>query len=142
MAILRGIPSEKGWRPLIKEPDSPIREVVGIIGTYRPQSILTTQVVEAMILALNKVSRGPLSGHSVDGAIVTGDVTDNAQINEVDWFINLLDGGVVTPDSGSPDLYEGVMDDKVNHYDLKYWHPHGTPAGCQDDEPRILQEAG
>ena len=181
MAILRGVPNEKGWRPLVRapdsshfgeifprksepllvlhhlsdlhvcdtqsplrpefldrwaDPDSPIRAAVGIIGTYRPQSILTTQVVEAMILALNKVSHGPLSGHPIDGAIVTGDVTDNAQKNEVDWFINLLDGGMVTPDSGASDLYEGVMDDKVNHYDPKYWHPHGTPADCEDNEPR------
>lgn len=182
MAILRGVPNEKGWRLLVEEPDnphlgetfphnsepllvlhhlsdlhvcdtqsplrpefldrwsdpdSPIRETVGIIGTYRPQSILTAHVVEAMVQALNKVTHGPLSGHAVDGAIVTGDVTDNAQVNEVDWYINLLGGGLVTPDSGSADKYEGVMDENPIHYDRKYWHPHGTPAGCEDDEPRL-----
>lgn len=116
--------------------DSPIHEQVGIIGTYRPHSILSTQVVEAMVLALNRVSHGPLSGHVVDAAIVTGDATDNAQINEVDWYITLLDGGEIKPDSGAPDKYEGVMDDNPQHYDHKYWHPHGTPEGHTDDEAR------
>ena len=116
--------------------DSPIHEQVGIIGTYRPHSILSTQVVEAMVLALNQVECGPLSGHPVDAAIVTGDATDNAQLNEVDWYITLLDGGEVNPDSGSPDKYEGVMDDNPDHYDHKYWHPHGTPQGRGDDEAR------
>ena len=116
--------------------DSPIHEIVGIIGTYRAHSILTTQVVEAMVLALNKVTSGPLSGHPVDAAIVTGDTTDNAQVNEVDWYITLLDGGEVVPDSGAGDRYEGVMDDNPDSYDTKYWHPHGTPAGKVDDDAR------
>jgi len=116
--------------------DSPIHEIVGVIGTYRAHSILTTQVVEAMVLALNKVTRGPLSGHPVDAAIVTGDATDNAQINEVDWYIALLDGGDVLPDSGDRNRYEGVMDDNPDSYDTKYWHPHGTPAGKSDDDAR------
>lgn len=181
MAILRGSPNAKGWRPLISEPDSahigekfpseseplfivhhlsdlhlcdsqsplrpefldrwsdpdsPIRELVGTIGTYRPQTILTAQVVEAMVVALNGVERGPLSGHLIDAAIVTGDVTDNAQSNEVGWYLKLLDGGLIHPDSGDTQRYEGVMDSNPDHYDVKYWHPQGTPAGMQEDEPR------
>eukprot|EP01037_Dinobryon_pediforme_P000984 gene984-993_t len=116
--------------------DSPIHEQVGIIGTYRPHSILSTQVVEAMVQALNAVTAGPLSGHAITAAIVTGDATDNAQMNEVDWYITLLDGGEVHPDSGDRQRYEGVMDDNPEHYDIKYWHPHGTPAGLTDDEAR------
>ena len=118
------------------DPDSPIREFVGTIGTYRPQTILTSQVVEAMVVALNKVDRGPLSGYLIDAAIVTGDATDNAQVNEVDWYVDLLDGGQVHPDSGDANRYEGVMDDNSEQYDVKYWHPHGAPPGEQDDQPR------
>ena len=118
------------------DPDSPIRELVGTIGTYRPHSMLATQVVEAMVQALNKNTSGTLSGHPVTAAIVTGDTTDNAQVNEVDWYISLLNGGHIHPDSGSFEKYEGVMDGNPEHYDVKYWHPHGTPTGCVDDDAR------
>lgn len=118
------------------DPDSPIRDMVGTIGTYRPQSMLAVQVLEAMIQSLNKVNTGPLSRHPIDGAIITGDTTDNAQFNEVDWYLQVLDGGDVCPDSGSYEKYEGVADDGIDHYDVKYWHPHGTPTGKQDDDAR------
>jgi len=118
------------------DPDSPIREEVGTIGTYRPHSMLSAQVVESMVQALNRIEKGPLSGHSMHGAIVTGDTTDNAQLNEVDWYLRLLDGQRVEPDSGDRSRYEGVIDDDAKHYDTKYWHPHGAPQGCVDDEPR------
>lgn len=120
------------------DPTSPIRELVGTIGTYRPHSMLTPHVVEAMVTSLNRIDKGPLSGHSIHGAIVTGDTTDNAQENEVSWYLALLDGLEVRPDSGAINRYEGVSDDGADHYDVKYWHPHGTPAGCEDDEPRAL----
>jgi metallophosphoesterase (TIGR03767 family) len=118
------------------DPDSPLREIVGTIGTYRPQSMLSPHVVEAMVQSLNQVSAGPLSGHVIDGAIVTGDTTDNSQVNEVNWYLSLLDGGPIRPDSGDYERYEGVIDDGPEHYDVKYWHPHGTPIGQEDDEAR------
>ena len=118
------------------DPDSPVREFVGTIGTYRPHSILSPHVVESMVQSLNTITAGPLSGAPVDGAVITGDTTDNAQVNEVSWFLTLLDGGVLTPDSGSADSYEGVMGEDPERYDVKYWHPHGTPAGGEDDDAR------
>jgi metallophosphoesterase (TIGR03767 family) len=118
------------------DPDSPIRDQVGTIGCYRPHAMLTAHVVESMVQALNKVTTGPLSGHPIDAAIITGDTTDNAQLNEVDWYLALLDGLEITPDSGDLAMYEGVMDDGADHYDVKYWHPHGTPEGKEDDDAR------
>ena len=120
------------------DPTSPIRDLVGTIGTYRPQAMLTPHVVEAMVASLNQIAVGPLSGHAINAAIVTGDTTDNAQKNEVNWYLALLDGIELRPDSGSFDRYEGVIDDASEHYDIKYWHPHGTPEGLEDDEPRAL----
>lgn len=118
------------------DPDSPIREQVGTIGTYRPHSMLSPHVVEAMVQSLNKITVGPLSGHPIDAAIVSGDTTDNAQVNEVNWYLALLDGEIIRPDSGSFEKYEGVIDDGAEHYDVKYWHPHGAPIGKADDEAR------
>ena len=118
------------------DPDSPIREKVGTIGTYRPHSMLSPHVVEAMVQALNKITLGPLSGHAIDGAIITGDTTDNAQLNEVNWYLALLDGQEFQPDSGDITRYEGVIDDEASHYDTRYWHPHGTPEGKEDDDAR------
>ena len=118
------------------DPDSPIREQVGTIGTYRPHAMLSPHVVEAMVQSLNQMSVGPLSGQPIDAAIVSGDTTDNAQVNEVNWYLSLLDGEPIRPDSGTFDKYEGVIDDVADHYDTKYWHPHGTPQGKDDDDAR------
>lgn len=118
------------------DPDSPIREQVGTIGTYRAHSMLSPHVVESMVQSLNSITKGPLSGHEIAGAIITGDTTDNAQKNEVDWYLALLDGLEIRPDSGDFSHYEGVIDDEAQHYDVRYWHPHGTPVGKEDDLPR------
>lgn len=118
------------------DPDSPIREQVGTIGTYRPHSMLSPHVVEAMVQSLNQIRVGPLSGHPIEAAIVSGDTTDNAQFNEVNWYLALLDGLAIRPDSGNFERYEGVIDDGADHYDVKYWHPNGTPSGKSDDDAR------
>ena len=35
-------------------------------------------------------------------ALMTGDQPDNQQLNEARWFVRLLDGGRLRPDSGGP----------------------------------------
>ena len=103
------------------DPDSPIADLVGEVGTYRAQEMLTAQVVEAMVRAFNGVRRGPVGGAPVDAAVVTGDNTDNGQANELEWYLALLDGGDVRADSGDLGRWEGVAsgDDE----DDRYWHP-------------------
>jgi metallophosphoesterase (TIGR03767 family) len=107
------------------DPDSPVRGQVGIVGTYRAQELFTFQVADAMIRAVRQTRTGPVSTAPVDFAIVTGDATDNCQLNELRSYIALLDGGQVTPDSGDPGQYEGVSSPAVE--DEHYWHPDAGP---------------
>jgi metallophosphoesterase (TIGR03767 family) len=92
-----------------------------VVGTYRAQELLTAHVVEASVQAVNALEVGPLTGAPIDFAIVTGDLTDNAQQNELRRFLDLLEGRPVTPDSGDPSRYEGI----ASCGDPRYWHPEG-----------------
>jgi metallophosphoesterase (TIGR03767 family) len=109
------------------DPDSPLRGQVDEVGTYRPQEILTAQVVDAMVHAANSVPAGPVGGAPIDLAVVTGDNTDNAQANELAWYLRLLDGGEIRPDSGDLTRYEGV----AATGDDRYWHPEATSDRIQ-----------
>ncbi len=116
------------------QPDDP---TIGIFGAaYRPQEVLTAQIVEAMVREINQIGAGPVTGKPLAFAIQTGDNSDNSQYNEIRWNIGVLDGGEVRADSGDLTRYEGVMDGDPTYYDTHYWHPDGTPDGKEDDQPR------
>lgn len=75
---------------------------------FRPQETLSVQMAEALIGQANAVSRSPATGRAVDFAIHTGNAADNAQFNELRWFIDMMDGRPVYPDSGAIG-YQGVQ---------------------------------
>jgi metallophosphoesterase (TIGR03767 family) len=123
----------------ILDAQSPMRLEFGenVSGSaYRPQEMVTGQVADAMVRRINEVGVGPVTGKPLALAIQTGDNSDTGQYNELRWNIDVLDGGVLTVDSGDPTRYEGVMDGDPAFYDPTYWHPEGTPEGLEDDEPR------
>ena len=117
------------------DPHHPLSEKISYVGTYRAQEILTTQTCESLVRTINNLAAGHLE---IDAVVVTGDVTDNAQSNEMDWYHTILDGGLVTPDSGDRSEWTGVASTNPDRYSQWYWNPEGTPEGCEDDFPRSL----
>lgn len=111
---------------------------------YRPQEMLSAQVGDAMVRAINAARNGPVTGLPLQFAIETGDNSDNCQFNEIRWNIDVLDGERVVPDSGALTRYEGVMDADPVYYDTHYWHPGGTPVGLGHElgEDRYRAEYG
>lgn len=102
---------------------------------YRPQEMLTLQVAESMVRAINRAASGPVTKVPLAFTMQTGDNSDNCQLNEFRWNIDLLDGGkTVSADSGDPTKYEGVADNDSLSYDTHYWHPDSPPAGKTPDD--------
>jgi metallophosphoesterase (TIGR03767 family) len=129
-------PARVEWTDRYDDPND-TGQVPGIFASaYRPQEMLSAQVGDAMVRAINAVKKAPVTGLPLLFAIETGDNSDNCQYNEVRWNIDVLDGERVVPDSGATNRYEGVMDGDALYYDTHYWHPGGTPTGKADDRYR------
>ena len=79
-------------------------------GAFRPQESLSLQAAAAMVAQANRIDRSPVSGRPVDFAAHTGNAADNAQHNELRWFLDLLDGRPLNPASGAV-AYEGVQEE-------------------------------
>ncbi|MGO8685345.1 MAG: TIGR03767 family metallophosphoesterase [Thermoleophilia bacterium] len=101
--MLRGFPGEKMFVP-----------------AHRPQEALNVRAAEAVVRTLNALPASPDTGAALQLAAVTGDSLDNAQLNELRWFLALMTGGDVTPFAGSP-TYAGVQSEDWPN--AAYWHP-------------------
>ena len=126
--------------------ESPLRvEFLDKVGppftsAYRPQEGISAQVVNEMVRQMrNTVS--PITNEQVELVMTTGDNSDNTQLNETRWFIDLLDGDkTINPDSGVPipgceakpgSIYDGVRNSN------EYYEPDSsrTPPADNEDGP-------
>ena len=99
-----------------------------IIPVQRPQEALTAHAVDATLRTVNAL-HGPVTGAPLALAVTTGDAIDNAQWNELQTFLALLEGGLARPDSGGPS-HEGVQ--ALHWPDDFFWKPDGHGPGGPD----------
>lgn len=97
-----------------------------LVPVQRPQEALTVHAVESMIDTLNRIAGAPVTGAPPQLAVTTGDAIDNAQWNELQAFLALLDGGPVRTASGGV-RYEGVQSPAWP--DDVFWRPDGDGPG-------------
>jgi metallophosphoesterase (TIGR03767 family) len=66
-----------------------------MVPMFRPHELLQQHTLAAMVDTINALDVAPVSGEPLDVVIVTGDCVDNAQLNELNAYLALLDGGTV-----------------------------------------------
>ncbi|MEI6109821.1 MAG: TIGR03767 family metallophosphoesterase, partial [Actinomycetes bacterium] len=124
-------PARQEYMDRYFDADSPFQTVLGFIGTYRAHEAFTAHVAAVMIDTFNKIDAGPISGRPVDAVVITGDVTDNGQTNELDMYLDLLDGRKIDPSCGrAQSEWVGAAQDEAR--DERYWHPEGAAEGPVD----------
>ena len=90
----------------LTDKESPAQAIfMGLLGgygsqlaaAYSPIILSTTQVLDAAVQTINVLhERSPF-----DFGISLGDDINNTQYNELRWFIDVMDGQVITPSSGA-----------------------------------------
>ena len=78
-------------------------------GAFRPQDTLTTYVVGAMVRSIADLRTSPVTGAPLAATFVTGDSSDMLSHIETRWYIDLLDGTPVVPNTGAAGVYDGVQ---------------------------------
>ena len=136
-------------------------------GAWRPQEALGAYAIDQSIRQLNQFAgESPVTHRGgrragMDMVLMTGDQADNQQLNETEWVLRLLEGGMLDPNSGTdpsacppgqspsgqtahPALYAGVQDYDDYHEGLQFYDPD-RPLGPKYSDwpayPGLMDEA-
>lgn len=75
-----------------------------ISASWRPQEAYGVATLDATIRRINALNAdGKAVGQPVKFVVITGDICDSAEFNELRWFIDAMDGKEVRVDSGVAD---------------------------------------
>ncbi|MCT9104539.1 TIGR03767 family metallophosphoesterase [Streptomyces mirabilis] len=88
-------------------------------GTWRPHESLTVAGAVSLVERVNALRGAPVTGSPLHFVMTTGDNTDNNSKTELDWFLKVMSGGRIRPNSGDPRHYEGVQNSGLK----LYWQP-------------------
>jgi metallophosphoesterase (TIGR03768 family) len=69
----------------------------GLSSAYSPVLLASTHVLDAAIQTINALHRNS----PFDFGISLGDTINNAQYNELRWYLDVIDGKIITPSSGA-----------------------------------------
>ena len=101
---------------------------------WRPHEAFATQLLDGTIRAINKIHVG---GHRIDFVVHTGDATDNAQENELAWFVTCMDGGGIDPLTGIDDRVESDRPDALSDPHAPFVAQGLYRNGVHGDAPSI-----
>lgn len=88
---------ESPAQPLYYKWSQPAGPTASHSSAYSPVILATTHVLDAAIQTINAVhKKSPL-----DFGLGLGDAVNNTQYNELRWYIDVIDGKVITPSSGA-----------------------------------------
>ncbi|MFE8949100.1 TIGR03767 family metallophosphoesterase [Streptomyces sp. NPDC007856] len=89
------------------------------VHSWRPHEALTVPGAVSLVERVNALRGAPVTGAPLHFVMTTGDNTDNNAHSELEWFMKVMSGGRITPNSGDPKHYEGVQSSGLK----LYWQP-------------------
>ncbi|NJP46566.1 TIGR03767 family metallophosphoesterase [Actinacidiphila epipremni] len=109
----------------LADTESPVRfEYLAqyIDSAHRPHEALTVRGAASLVDRVNSLPGGPFTGAPFSLVMATGDNTDNHELVELDWYLTVMSGGALTPNTGDTSRYEGVQ----NSGSASYWNPESS----------------
>ncbi|MFJ4947967.1 TIGR03767 family metallophosphoesterase [Streptomyces sp. NPDC088760] len=89
------------------------------VHAWRPHEALTVPGAISLVERVNALRGAPVTGAPLHFVMTTGDNTDNNAHSELEWFMKVMSGGRITPNTGDPGHYEGVQNSGLK----LYWQP-------------------